>query len=124
MRHWIAEARLAAVLNNPASTPIERASLADYRRRGKPVRGTLMQEEVHNEGERIQLCRPLAKAVPIDLGRAKIYDAVLDYVQEHHPMYRLHDWNNHLYDDLPPTQKDVSAISDGNRDASLCCLHC
>lgn len=103
MRHWVAESRLTAILNNPAldASRIEKESLQDYLRKDKRVRGSLMQEEARHAGEQMKLCRPIAKTVPIDLAKLKIYNAVLDYVQEHHPQFGLQDWHTRMYEDVP-----------------------
>jgi hypothetical protein len=91
MRAWIREARLAAIISNPAPDARERelaaalALLAD----DDDIRNTVMLDEVREETPVFRLPEPL-KTVP-DLNKYNTYGALLRYVQQHHGDYDFVD---------------------------------
>jgi hypothetical protein len=107
MRAWLAESRLTAVLNNPAPNADEHELLnvQEMLRKNKVVRGTLMVDELPTDAEHRELSRPIERYEYVDLEKEKIYEGVLQHLQQRYPRIGILDWDEGLFSDGPVLPK-------------------
>lgn len=95
MRHWLREARLAAVVCNPSpyATAIELAALAALLEDRRQVGGTVMLMEARGNSAdwTIRLPVPHQPKKDVDLIRWRMYQELLDYMSDELPEYGFVD---------------------------------
>ncbi|KAH8083100.1 hypothetical protein HD553DRAFT_343093 [Filobasidium floriforme] len=106
LRAWVREARLAAIINNPAPNAgvAELLSLEALRQFKLALQGTLMLQEARGQASRFKLPNPFQPNQIVDLGRKGIYLPLLQYMQRNLPEYQFRDEAN-LDDDGPSLPK-------------------
>ncbi|KAG7527375.1 hypothetical protein FFLO_06994 [Filobasidium floriforme] len=104
MRAWLLEARLCAILSNPAPDADlrELQALMSLLTSKEPPRGTLMMEEMRSVAANwhIRLPVPYQRALLVDLRQHDAYQPLLAFVQRHHPEHGFVDAADYL-DDRP-----------------------